>query len=129
MKKRKFQNSQKFIVNKEDNAPLPSFIAQPTPIISKEFLDILREAGIENIDTYPAELLYDDGSLVPGDYFVLNVLGLVSIEDLNDSLDLPIFRLKESPAEIIVCEDVKNAIEGSGMKYVELYNIKDSGLF
>ena len=131
-------------------APLPTFLSQPTPLMSKDMLDTLYNAGINNLDAYPAELYYPDGSPAGGEYYIINVVGLVAAADLEKSVYDPeqsenlismgfdslaidpekskgflMFRLAESITEIIVHEKVVKAVQEAQIPLVKFYKTED----
>lgn len=133
-----------------EKAPLPSFLSQPFPVMSKQLLDVVRAAGVNNIDAYKAEFYYADGTLVVGEYFVINVIGVVAAADMNKSVYDPnqpdkliamsfdsltidqsktysflMFRLAENIVKIILHEQVKEAIEKANIPYINLYKTED----
>ncbi len=133
-----------------ESAPLPDFISQPKPVMSKALLEVLRANGVNNIDAYPAEYYYTDGRKMPGEYFIVNVVGLVAAADLSQSVFEPdqpnsmiamsfdslvidesktfnalMFRLAENISTILVHENVVKAVEEAGIPYVEFYKTED----
>jgi hypothetical protein len=134
----------------KDKAPLPTFLPQPVPLMRKDLLDTMRAAGVNNLDAYPAELYYPDGSLAEGEYFIVNVIGVIAAADLANSeydVDQPenlismgfdslaidsektkgalMFRLAESIASVIVHEQVVKAVQAAGIPLVEFYKTED----
>ncbi|KGJ92052.1 imm11 family protein [Colwellia psychrerythraea] len=131
-------------------APLPTFLHQPVPLMRKDLLDTLRAAGVSNLDAYPAALYYPDDTLAEGEYFIVNVIGLVAAADLANSeydVDQPenlismsfdslaidnekakgflMFRLAENIVEIIVHEQVVKAVEKAGIPLVRFFKTED----
>src|SRR3954469_19463154 len=43
-----------------EDAPLPSFLSQPVPLMSKQLFATLSAAGVDNIDVYRAEIYFKD---------------------------------------------------------------------
>ncbi len=134
----------------KNKAPLPTFLSQPVPLMRKDLLDTLRAAGVNNLDAYPAELYYPDGSLAEGEYYIVNVIGVIAAADLVNSeydVDQPenlismgfdslaidsektkgalMFRLAESIASVIVHEQVVKAVQAAGIPLVEFYKTED----
>ncbi|KGJ92051.1 imm11 family protein [Colwellia psychrerythraea] len=134
----------------KDKAPLPTFLPQPVPLMRKDLLDTMRAAGVSNLDAYPAALYYPDGSRAEGEYFIVNVIGLVAAADLANSeydADQPenmismgfdslaidnekakgflMFRLAENIAAVIVHEQVVKAVQAAGIPLVEFYKTED----
>jgi hypothetical protein len=103
-------------------------------LMQKSLIDALSQAGIDNLQTFPAEIRREDtGAEVPG-YVVVNIVGRVSCAKMEESTkehllgnayyfhDLVIdpervggllmFRLHESTMVVIVHEVVARSIEG-----------------
>ena len=68
-----------------ENDPFPTFLEEPVPIMSKKLLAVLKATGVDNIDSYEAELYYADGRLASTDYVVFNLIGVVSAVDMENS--------------------------------------------
>ena len=140
----------KLNLKRPKSVPLPSYLGQPVPLMNKELLDTLRSAGVSNLDAYSAELYYPDGSLAPGEFFIVNVVGLIAAADLEksefdpeqpenlismgfDSLAIDsdktkgalMFRLAESIASVLVHEQVVKAVVEAGIPLVKFYKTED----
>lgn len=122
----------------EEKQLLP-FFDEP-PVVSEEFLEALREAGVDNIVAYDVEIVSDDGSVTHHGYKAINIIGLVKaagpeteftgdsrlIDASMDSLQIDpsapgaalMFRLAENISAIVVHEQVKRAIEARGFHSV-----------
>ena len=128
-----------------EKAPMPSFLREPIPIMSKKLLDTVRKAGVDNIDSYRVELNYADGTLASEDYYAFNLVGKVRAADLDksvynenqpdkliamnfDSLVVDkdktygqlMFRLAENISTILIHERIKKAIEKAGIQYIQI---------
>jgi hypothetical protein len=114
----------------------PPVFKEVPQIMTAEFFDALRSAGVDNIDVYDATLESQDGSVrIPG-YKAYNIVGVVSATDVGKSefspdnpsrqidasvrslvLDetktkgLLLFRLAESVDTILIHNSVKVALE------------------
>ena len=55
------------------------------PVISARLKNFFDDAGIDNIQYFPVTILENSDSIPKSDYFAMNVLGLVSCIDLNES--------------------------------------------
>jgi len=129
----------------DEDAPFPSFLRMPIPIMSKKLLEAIRSTGVNNIDTYEAELYYPDGSLASKDYVVFNLIGVIMAADMEKSVydpDQPdrmiamsfdsltiderktygflMFRLAENITTILIHERVKQAIEDAGIELIRI---------
>lgn len=134
-------------------APMPTFLSQPVPLMSRALCEVIRGAGVDNIDVYRAELRRADGSLASDDYYVFNLLGVISAVDLKNSTfdpaqpdheiamsfdslaidkkaarDFLMFRLHENITTIIIHERVKKAIEASGIPLVRAHDVEGVAL-
>ncbi len=133
----------------DKNNPWPSFISVPIPFLSKQMYNVLRTAGVNNMDVYPIEIFYPDGTLAPesDNYYVFNLLGTVAAVDLAKTVYDPstqvasmitmsfdylavdetkaqghlMFRLAESITTILVHESVKTALEKANIPLIEFY--------
>jgi hypothetical protein len=129
-----------------DLVPVQDFTGAPAAmfdrymcLMSEPMVDVLRRAGVDNIDTYPA-ILQDSANEREFRYFAVNILGLVAAADLSKSqwtnfdgaprLDTHfetlavdpakarghlMFRLAEDTGTIIVHAKIKQALESAGI--------------
>ena len=136
-----------------ENAPLPSFLHEPLPIMSKKLFEKLNQIGVDNIDVYETNLLYSDGSIASKDLLAFNLIGLVAAIDLSKAIydpnqpdsfismsfekleikkDLPtsllMFRLIENVTTILVHERVKSYIEKAHIGYVRFFRYDEVGI-
>jgi hypothetical protein len=113
-------------------------------IMTMEFFEALRSAGVDNIDGYDAEIRSVDGSRRLPHYKAYNIIGLVSAADHSESefaednpsrqIDASIrslvvdeakarqfllFRLAESVDTILVHNSVKEALEKQGFEGID----------
>jgi hypothetical protein len=120
------------------------------PVMSAEFHDALRAAGVDNIDVYDAVLRSKDGSVEHAGFKAFNVVGLVAAADLSrtrfapenpsrvvdasiESLvidpakvkDLLLFRLAEYVSAVIVHERLRRAIEARQFPHVLFRDPRD----
>jgi hypothetical protein len=111
----------------QSQAPLPSYLSQPAPLLRKDLLDIIRATGVINLDAYPAKLYYPDDSEAEGEYYIVNIVGFVSAKeaDDDDAEKFLMFRLAESEEDIIVHKKVVNAIEKAGIPLIKFYSLKN----
>jgi hypothetical protein len=68
-----------------EEAPFPSLLREPVPLVSDRLLVVLRAAGVDNLEVYRAELRYADGRVAADDYHVFDLVGLVRGADLGKS--------------------------------------------
>lgn len=122
-----------------DEGMMAEFWDSPVPLMTKKLFEVLREAGVDNLDSYQAEIHEKSTGKIYDNYVSFNIVGAVSAADLhNSSFDsetpalisrdfdslaisedatrsLLCFRLAESVNAIIVHEKVKHHIESSGI--------------
>jgi hypothetical protein len=73
-----------FVVDPEmGTSVLPSTFL-PEPVFRREFIAALRQAGVDNIDTYEVSIKGFDGQPIDG-YQAVNILGAVSCANLAES--------------------------------------------
>jgi len=116
-------------------------------LMQQRLVDVLRSAGVDNLQTFPAVIKREDnGEDVPG-YVVVNIVGRISCAVLGQSDTSPLadvyyfndltidprrtqgmlmFRLDESPMVVLVHEKVAKAIEAAGFLGVTLEAVKES---
>lgn len=118
------------------NGRLPSFVDVPIPVMSKKMVEVLRAAGVENLETYPA-IIHDQNTGTAHDsHIAYNIVGLVAAADnkrtkrakgskhrvLDADIDslaidetkpgaLKLFRLAESVNGIVVHRTICDALE------------------
>ena len=101
-------------------------------LMHKRLVAVMESAGVDNIQTFPAILTDGGTDQTNDDYVAVNVVGLVSCANMDESETEPLadvyffqnlvidpkktgdmlaFRLAESPMEIILHEKVANAIQ------------------
>lgn len=107
---------------------LPDFWGNGFPAMSKRFVTLLNEAGVDNLQTFPALVKSETDGTVWDNYFLVNILGLIQCADLSHSVYTEIFpgnydfeelaidtekaqgcllfRLEESPNTIIIHKSV-----------------------
>jgi hypothetical protein len=100
-------------------------------VMHTRLIETLRSTGVDNLQTFPAEVLDTASGAISREHQVVNIIGLVSCADLDASRSRPLgdvnffdqvvldpsrtsgalmFRLAESPIEVIVHEKVADAI-------------------
>ena len=96
------------------------------PVMSKRLCDVLLNAGVDNLELFPAKLKNKQTDQI-FDYYVYNILGLLDSMSLQQSAneaseskinDLLLFRLTENVSAIIVHESLEKAIEEAGITTV-----------
>ena len=64
---------------------LTDFFPPAIPLMSERMLKALAQAGVENIDTYPAKLLDRSGVPISEKFFAVNLIGRIACADLEAS--------------------------------------------
>jgi hypothetical protein len=132
----------------ETAEPRP-FLGVP-PILSDKLLDVLRAAGVSNLDVYEAVIQSADGQVSLKGWKAFNLIGLVAGADLSQtrftpgqpsrfldaSIDglaldpakisgLRMFRLAENTSAIVVHRAVKAAVEAAGIAHIQFLKPAD----
>ena len=115
------------------------FLQLKIPVFSEAFVNLVRKAGGDNLQVFPAKIINSEQSLEWDKYYAVNVLGLLSCVDMDKSeytvidqggdvfpplvkfheivieeertLGQKIFRLAESPTDLVIHEDILSAID------------------
>lgn len=120
--------------------PKPMYYEESVPVMRDDVLAALRSAGVDNIQTFDAVLVNPETGERLANYKAYNIVGLVACADMQasqlmgtsnstmgdvDFLGLVIdesrtggallFRLAESINAVVVHEQVKTAIDASGI--------------
>lgn len=115
-------------------------------LMQQRLVDVLHSAGVDNLQTFPAEIRQKDtGEEVLG-YTVVNIVGRVPCAVLDQSNTSPLadvyyfhdltidpsrtqgmlmFRLDESPMIVLVHEKIAEAIKNGGFLGVTLEEVKE----
>ena len=115
-------------------------------LMSKKFIDTLKSVGVDNLQTFEADITNKKTGEKVEDYYAVNIVGLVScvVEDQSTSTPLAdveyifdlvidlvrvkgfnIFRLAETRIDVVVSEKVANAIKAGNFTGIELEPIKE----
>ncbi|HEV8263943.1 MAG TPA: hypothetical protein VGQ06_03260 [Gemmatimonadales bacterium] len=125
-----------------ERAELLPYFGTP-PVMSNEFFETLKGAGVDNIETYDAVLQSEDGTVQHRGFKAFNIVGLISAADLtrtkfssnnperlidagieslaidpNKPKGLLMFRLAENVGAVIVHDKVRRAIESKPFLHV-----------
>ncbi|MBL8914738.1 MAG: hypothetical protein JNM17_28795 [Archangium sp.] len=137
------------VIPDHDQGVLMPFYNTPQ-IMRRDVLAALRDAGVDNLDTYAAVVKTEAGRVVSDDYVAYNVIGVARAADLQRtrfavenesrlidasierlSIDrsrtggLLLFRLAESLRTVIVHESVRAAVERRGIRCIEFHGEDD----
>jgi hypothetical protein len=130
---------------------MPDWIAGLT-LFSQRFVDVLKSAGVRNMDIYDAVVIDRERDKRYTNYKAVNIIGRVSCADLEKSeylpdyeaplmefeklvvdesrtMGVPLFRLAESVGFILVSEGVKQAIEAAGLLGVRVVSLEDPSAY
>lgn len=117
------------------------------PVMHNKLVKVLLSAGVNNLELFPARLINQNTDAIYENYQAFNIIGLIAAADLESStlmnpeveptiLDTDfeslvidkekthgfhLFRLAESCNAICVSEQVKRAVEGSGIPGIVFY--------
>jgi hypothetical protein len=130
----------------------PEMCWHPIPLMSCRLVAALRDAGVDNLQTYETKLVTTIGENPPPEnhYLAVNVVGLVAAADLAKSStnpDVPdkmismdfhslaidptktrdalMFRLAENISAVMVHERVKNVLDQAGFNTLTWYAPED----
>lgn len=117
---------------------IPHFLTGGTVLASKRLIDVISNIGVDNYQAFPVVLINTESREVRKDYYLFNVLGLLSATDTDSSKydeimkgdgELPLvafkemvidskkihgqkmFRLAEEPISLIVDQDIVAALK------------------
>ena len=111
------------------------------PLFSKELVQALQSAGVNNLQTFPVSIVEREGLDIDQEYLAVNIVGCIKCVDMNKSEHTDIagqqvfafrqlvidetktqgqlmFRLAESLTSIIVHEKVKTYLDKQNFKYL-----------
>jgi hypothetical protein len=121
--------------------------AESPPLMRDDLIEALREAGVENLELFPAEIEDPGTGDVATNYKAFNIIGLVACSDMDTSefMDSPedidmidvdfselvideskaqglhLFRLAECCSAIVISETVRNKIEEKNISGMVFY--------
>jgi hypothetical protein len=122
-----------------DEGLMAEFWDNPVPLMTRRLHGRLTEAGVDNLDTYTAEIREEATGRIYDDYVAFNIIGKVSAADLAKSSHDPntgpmiskdfdsltvneesargglFFRLAESVNAILVHQSVRDHLEAAGI--------------
>ena len=115
-------------------------------LISKRLVKTLKANGVDNLQTFPAEITNSETGEIIRDYLVVNIIGMVSCANVDASDTAPLadvkhfhklvidpsrtsgllmFRLAESRRDVIVAEKVAKAIQEGNFRDVTLEPLQE----
>lgn len=117
------------------------------PIFDRRLVDVIRGAGVDNLEVFPAVLQVEaTGDEIRDSHLAVNIVGLVSCADMDESeaepiagshyflklkidpqqaRDLLMFRVAEQPLEIVVHEKVAQAIKDGNFHGIVLEQVSE----
>jgi len=125
----------------------PDFWGNSFPAMSGRFIALLEEAGVNNLQKFPAVVKSEIDGTVWDDYFLVNILDSIQCADLSKSIyteifpgnydfedlaidsekikDTLLFRLEESPSKIIIHKSVgKYIMENDPDEIIKGWDVK-----
>jgi len=137
----------RYEIHEDDEGVMrPFFSAESQPLMSDGILEILFKCGVDNLDTYRAEIVETRTEKIHVDYKAVNIIGLVAAageESETKSLGLGpddslvsswfeklvisetkahgflMFRMAESVSIVIVHRKIKEAVENANLPGVD----------
>lgn len=134
----------------DDDTVMAELWKSPVPVMSRRLLGALQQAGVSNLDVYPAVLSDPSSGKDYDDFVAFNVIGKISAVDLTRSRLAPgpvdqrhsmsidqllldeariqgalMFRLAEAVSTIIVHASIKAHVEGAGFDTLTFYEPSD----
>ncbi len=127
-----------------DESPVMLAFFPHVNVMSAQLADVLIRAGVDNLQVFPARITDPNTNMVYVDYVAVNVVGLVECADMARSdhapladlfffhklvivpekaRDLLLFRLAESPIDIIVNERIAQAIRNANLPEIVLESV------
>lgn len=128
---------------------IPVFFKTPAFVVRKDFADVLKEAGADNIDYYEVTLRDPETGQTWNTHLVANVIGVVDALDMEASEVAPdsppdtavlfnrivvnerkchalkIFRPRHKQAALLVSQQLRECIEARQFKHVEFVDPED----
>lgn len=131
---------------------MPDAFFWKIPLFSDRLVEVLTTAGVDNLDTYDAEVVNPKSRQVRADYKATNVVGKVECVDMKKSAfdersQFPLiefskvvinpkkvgrakmFRLAENPRFLIVSEQVKKALDGQEWVGLSVISLDDDAAY
>lgn len=104
------------------------------PLFSQKLIKVLEASGVDNLQTFPVDIVEREGKVIDEAYLAVNIIGSFNCTEMGLSQHTEItgkglivdhdnepkmFRSAESLSAIIVHESVKQALEKAGFKYLQ----------
>jgi hypothetical protein len=141
----------RFMLSSEYRGSLKALYRPNIPLMRTDLLQVLQEAGVDNLELFDAVLEDPVTGAKHHNYKAFNVLGLVAAADMEQSVrapinessemidvffdslvidptkthDLLLFRLAQSVNAVIVHENVKEAVERQNIAGMVFYEPRD----
>lgn len=126
-----------FTVREGDEGALGAFIDGDIPLFSRELLDLLQETGVDNLEVHAARIEEEASGRAHEGHAAVNVIGRVAmgrpgasrtsslaglgqwVHELAVDPAAPrgalLFRLHESPANLVVHQRIRDAVVARGL--------------
>jgi len=136
-----------YLIEDDDEGEMGAFIETSAPLMSRELLDALSAAGVDNLEVHDAIVTEAATGREYRDYCAVNIVGLLAAGDptrtVSESIDglgtwihrfamnetaargALMFRLREGPSKVMVHRSVKEAIEALALPLIEFIAADD----
>jgi len=74
-----------FTTNAAAGNPVPDYWDSGIPVMSARFVKLLEEAGVSNIQKFPALVKSEEDGTVRDNYFAVNIIGIFQCVDFDKS--------------------------------------------
>jgi hypothetical protein len=135
----------------ESGPDMPDWIPS-SPVFSQRFIDVLKGAGVRNLDIYDTEVVHEERGKSYTGYKAVNIIGRLNCADLEKSeylpgykpplmkfeklvidesrtMGQPLFRLAENTLFILVSEQVKQAVNAANLLGVRVVSLEDQSAY
>ncbi len=127
-----------FYLDPDEGDFIPVYFEPAIPLMNAKMLSVLADAGVDNIQSYEAIVFDKNDNKINDDYFAVNIVGRIECVDMENSEyreiegsrrlyfrkiiideakthDALLFRLHESPSEVIIHDTVKQRLENENL--------------
>jgi hypothetical protein len=133
-------------IEEGDEGEMGAYFNTAAPLMSRELVDTLQGAGVDNLETYDAVIREESSGREYREYRAANVIGLIAMADASrsstESLEglgtwvhklvvderttrgALLFRLREGPSKIVVHRSIKEAIEAKNLPLLQFMAVE-----
>lgn len=130
-----------YLIEDDDEGEMGAFIETSAPLMSRDLLETLTLAGVDNLEVHEAVITEAATGREYHDYVAVNIVGLLAAGDrartVTESIDglgtwihrfamdesaargALMFRLREGPSKVMVHRSVKEAIEARALPLIQ----------